>query len=524
MIKQSAKSILNFDKTDIKALLISYFIVNLIFLYNTLNFLWGNHDDVFINEGLKLSSGMFEGRFSQFIPPVLLTHGQILPIITNLLGLIFLTLGLWLLAKYWDIPKSVLNYVLFITFFISQPYTLSWLYFTFITLSCLLWTMLVILGLYLSSFIYKSNHKLWLVIASVLCFYLPLGGYPPVINTIFVCLAAKVTFSYLFAKETIKDLFHTHKYTILNILIAAVLFKLTLKIVSPDNVYNLETTPLNAYPAKFLETLIISYKQFILSLPFMEKGYKILLLIMTLAAFIGALIKAENIKRKTLTLLFILGTIWCASLTTFLVIPPTQYVARIDFFGLAFVYAFALALLLSFKTPLSRSLAIIFMIIIIPFNTLNDYRTQKNWQQGFNAEMQILDDILARIEEHPNFNPQNQYRFYQAGDVSLRPAYYQQKFEQNEPFLLSMPYLAMWQGAPLTQFYSPFNYLDNNTPLIVSDITPEVYNFFMHQAQPYPHKNCIWIDDSIIIVIYNNYGLEDFKNKIKTLYPQEYKQ
>ena len=524
MTKKTTKFLSLFDKTDIKALLISYFIVNLIFLYNTLNFIWGNHDDTFINEGLKLSSGLFEGRFTQFIPPVLLTYGQILPIVTNLLGLMFLTIALWLLAKYWELPKSVLSYTVFIVFFISQPYTLSWLYFTFITLSCLLWTMLVILGLYLSSFIYKSNHKLRLIIASILCFYMPFGGYPPVINTVFVCLAAKITLSYLFAKESLKNLFNIHKYTLLNILLAAVLFKLTLKIITPDNVYNLETTPLADYPAKFMETLIISYKQFVLSLPFMEKGYKIILWIMALTAFIGAIIKAENIKRKALTLFFILGTIWCASLTTFLVIPPTQYVARIDFFGLAFVYAFALALWLSFKTPVCRSLGLIFMIVIIPLNIINNYRAQKNWQQGFNAEMQILDDITARIEDHQNFNPNKQYRFYQAGDISLRPAYYQQKFEQNEPFLLSLPYLAMWQGAPLTQFYSPFNFIDNKTPLVVSDITPDVYEFFMHQAQPYPHKNCIWIDDSIIIVIYNSYGLEEFKNKLKALYPQEYKQ
>ena len=520
MKKTSDKIFSNFDKTDIKALLISYFIVNLIFLYNTLNFIWGNHDDVFITEGLKLSSGLFEGRFSQFIPPVLLTNGQILPIITNLLGLMFLTIGLWLLAKYWNIPKSLLNYTLFITFFISQPYTLSWLYFTFITLSCLLWTMLVILGLYLSQSISKSTHKLWLSFASILCFYLPLGGYPPVINTIFVCLGAKIVISYIFEKHTLKELFHTYKYTLLNILLATICFKLTLKIVNPNNVYNLETTAIAAYPTKFIETLIISYKQFILSLPFMEQSYKLILFTMVLIAFVSAVIKAENLKKRLLTLLFILGTIWCASLTTFLVIPPTQYVARIDFFGLAFIYAFALALLLSFKKPISRSIAIIFMIIIIPFSIINDYRAQKNWQQGFTAEMQILEDITARIEEHPNFNPKKQYRFYQAGDISLRPAYYNQKFSQSEPFLLNIAYLAMWQGAPLAQFYSPFTYIDTKTPLLISDITPELYRFIQEKAHPYPHRNSIWIDDKIIVVIYNRYGLDDFKNKLYNLYPQ----
>ena len=90
--------------------------------------------------------------------------------------------------------------------------------------------------------------------------------------------------------------------------------------------------------------------------------------------------------------------------------------------------------------------------------------------------------------------------------------------------MLDLPYLAMWQGAPLTQFYSPFTYLDNKSPLLISDITPELRRFISEKAQPYPHPNSIWIDDNIIIVIYNRYGLDDLKNKLYTLYPQEHKQ
>jgi hypothetical protein len=48
--------------------------------------MWGNHDVKFIKEELLLSSGLFEGRFTQFIPYRLLVTGQILPILNNLLG------------------------------------------------------------------------------------------------------------------------------------------------------------------------------------------------------------------------------------------------------------------------------------------------------------------------------------------------------------------------------------------------------------------------------------------------------
>ena len=506
------------DKTDLKSWLIAYMVINFVFLYHTLNFMWGNHDVQFVKSELLLSSGLFEGRFTQFIPYRLFVNGQILPILNNLFGFLFLTLGLWMLAKYWNIPKTLTNYTLFIIFFATEPYTLSWLYFTHYTISCLLWVFVAVLGLYLAEYIKDSAQKLTLSIISTLCFYVTLGGYPPIINTFFVCLAGRLTIAYLFEKQNIKTLFHTYKYTLLNIIITAVLFKLTLKLVNPNNVYNLETTPLSDIFSKFFETIKISLNQFTLTLPFMEKGYKTLLLLLVITAFIGALIKAPTLKNRLITFFLISATVWAASLTTFVSVPHTEYVARIDFYGLAFVYAFALALLLKYKRPLSQSLCLIFMLLLIPLNVLNDYRALKIWQQGFEAEFQILEQITERIENHPNFNPNTKYHFYQIGDISLRRKYYHEKFDKNEPFLLNLPYLAMWQGGPLLEFYSPFNYIDHTTSLSPDDITPDVYNFIIHEAKPWPHPNSIFIKDNVLLVVYNQIGLNEFQNKIKNLY------
>lgn len=507
---------------DIFSLLISYAIINLTFLFHTLNFMWGNHDVAFIKTKVLLSSGLFEGRFTQFIPQWILTNGHILPLVNNLIGFAFLTIGLWLLAKYWKLPPSRLNYILFITFFATQPYTLSWLYFTFITISCLLWVFIAILGLYLSEYASSYTKKIPLCLSAILCFYITLGGYPPIINTFFVCLSARITIAYLFENKTISSLFHTYKYTILNILIAAILFKLSLKIFTPDNVYNLETTSLKDLPLKFLSTIKIAFTQFFITVPFMEKGYKTLLAIMCLLSILGTLSVVKNYQHLLLTLILICATIWFTALTTFLVIPHTEYVSRIDFYGFAFLYAFFLALLLKYKKNIYHTLALCFMLILIPFNIINDYHAQKVWKLGFDAEFQILDRVTERIETHPQFNPKQKYRFYQAGDISLRPIYYHETFAKDDVFLLSLPYLAMWQSNNLHEFYSPYTYIDKETPLLPSDITPEVYQFFMYQARPWPHKNSVFVNNNIIIVIYNQAGLEDFQQKIKVLYPEKY--
>ena len=324
---------LSLSKMDIKALIISYIFINFAFLYHSLNFMWGNHDVEFIKTQLHLSSGLFEGRFTQFIPYWLLTNGQILPILNNLLGFLFLTLGLWLLAKYWNIEKSSFIYALFIIFFATEPYTLSWLYFTFLTISCFLWILLAILGLFLSELIYKSNHKWLLSLSAILCFYLPLGGYPPIINTFFVCLSAKLLLSYVFENKKLKTLFRIHKYTILNIFIAALLFKMTLKIINPDNVYNLQTTSFSDFPYKLFQTLKISINQFFISLPFMSKPYKLFLATLTIIAFLSTLMTAKNIKSFFIILGFICLTILSTTLTTLIATAPTQYVARIDLYS-----------------------------------------------------------------------------------------------------------------------------------------------------------------------------------------------
>ncbi|MBR5598953.1 MAG: glucosyltransferase domain-containing protein [Alphaproteobacteria bacterium] len=505
------------DSNIQKALLISFIIANFCFLYHTLNFMWGNHDVKFIKEELLLSSGLFEGRFTQFILYRLLTNGQILPVLNNLIGFSFLIIAMYVLSKYWNIPQTKLNLIIFTTFFITQPYTLSWLYFTFITISCMAWAFFAILGLYLSSLIKNHPHKLLLSIISIICFYLPLGGYPPIINTFFVCLSAKMTLDVIFYQKNIKDLFATYKYTIINILISAILFKLTLYFVPSDEVYNLETTPIQDLPNKFFSTLKISFNQFFVSVPFMEKGYKITLAIMSFISIFGAIITSTDTKKRLLSIVLICATIWFTSLTTFLVVPPTEYVSRIDFYGYGFLYAFFLSLLLSLKPKIFESIGILFGLILIYLNILNNYHALYVWQEGFKHETKILENIYTRIELHPNFNPEKKYRIFQVGDISLRPMYYNKNIDKDDVFLLSIPYLAMWQSKNLLQFYSPFNFTSDIENLFISDITDSVQDYVNNRARIWPEKDSIYIDDNIILIVLTQNELNKLKIKVNNL-------
>ena len=59
---------------------------------------------------------------------------------------------------------------------------------------------------------------------------------------------------------------------------------------------------------------------------------------------------------------------------------------------------------------------------------------------------------------------------------------------------------------------------NHDVTIIPSDITPDVYDFLINQAQPWPHQNSIFIKNDFIIVIYHHQTLQEFKDKVRQLY------
>ena len=81
-------------------------------------FLWGNHDWEWVKSGTPLLSGVFEGRFSQFILQTIISNGNILPIITIFTAIAFFTGAIILLLNIFKLPHKKLYYIL--TVFCNQ--------------------------------------------------------------------------------------------------------------------------------------------------------------------------------------------------------------------------------------------------------------------------------------------------------------------------------------------------------------------------------------------------------------------
>ena len=259
------------------AFAVAFVALNLIFLFHGAHFLFGDHDWKYLKPGLSLDAGLFEGRFAQFLPINILSGGDILPIINNILGFAGFSLGVALLARYWRLPRQKSAWLLFALFTAVTPYILSFMYFAFLIIPVLGWSAFVLSSLLISE--KETRFSPIRSLSAIALATLALGGYPPVVNLMAVALAVRLLFAALFEGESARGLWRRYRWTAINLLSAAICCKLCLwglgKIGAMNTAYyNLQTTPLAEWGNKFLLVSRDLWQQFTVTLPFIDTPYK----------------------------------------------------------------------------------------------------------------------------------------------------------------------------------------------------------------------------------------------------------
>ncbi len=477
-------------------------------------FLWGNHDWEWIKTGTPLWSGVFEGRFSQFIIPTALFEGNVLPILSLSTGLAFLCLSSILLLNLWQIPPKQILYLFLAFNLVASPYTISWLYFAFLTLSCLTWPLFIIFGFYILE---KQKHSLLSASATIILFTLALGGYPPVINLISVILFTLILNDLCLKKINPKHLIRKyayHAYVIITSIILLIIFQYFLKKAQLQiNTYNTVILSSDNLISKIIQCLTASFRQFVVTTSFIEYFYKYTMLCLVLLAFIKLYL---NLPKKISYIFFfivaVLGLLFSTVITLFLA-QNTNYVLhepRIEFFYLPYLYMFAATILIrsSQRCIQNLTIAILFFSCIYCFNTTAN--AAKVWRLGFNAENNLSERIINRIENLKNFSPQIQkYTLIQGGITNFRQKYYMaNKAMLVDSYTLSAPYIPWHLPSKAYNFYYPFPFTGKNSydvfwrfiPPKIFDNKPEIINYIRQNIAPWPDQNSVYSIDNFIIL------------------------
>ena len=484
----------------------------LFFIPFIINFLWGNHDWGWVKEGTPLFSGVFEGRFSQFILQTVLSSGIILPVLTLCFALLFFSLAAILLLDLWEIPQKRLYIIPLSLFLITSPYTLSWLYFAFILLSNLSWPLAVI-------FAFKLLNKTKTIpnfFLSVILFTLSLGGYPPVINMIGVIFFSSALINLCFDKFSLKDIIKKYLPQAMaigaSLLIFLIIQHFLKKYGLQYDTYNTANISFTNIPAKLALCLSAALKQFITPTSFISPFYKYT----TLALFLIAIIKLfqtlqQSFSSKITFVLLMLGMLFSSVTTTFLS-KNTGYVLyepRIEFYGLLYIYLFSATVLLKTSDKFIKNITLSALILLLWSNFTMIAEATKVWNLGMTAETNLANRFLTRLEQNNNFTLSSpQYTFIQSGTLSLRPKYYQTSTQKRaDSYTLTAPYIPWHLPTKAYQFYYPTPFAAEDFDVYWSFIPPyapphteEFIRYITETAVPWPHSNAIYIDQSHIIL------------------------
>lgn len=493
----------------------TFALINLAFSFHTINFMFGDHDWNYVRAANYWSEGSFEGRPLHFVLQSVFFGGHVLPILNNLLSFAALAISGLLLARYWKIPLTTLNYTLFATFVAVLPLTMVWLFYAKDTLINLSLPLIVIAGLMASENQFKNKVH----ILAILLFYFAFSSYMAIINLLAVVLLGSIIISYADG-ESIKEIIKKKIPTIVDALIALILFMLTLTRLSLSSDYNTKTVSWDIIPQKLMETTTVMFTQLISPIPFMEYKYKLLLLALFLFGIILVCYKS-GIRKIPVIVTLILAVLFASKLAFFIAdernsvlaeLENFAFVPRLDFYGLSYIYALGAAFVLSKANGKFYKAGVTLAIVLIFMSIVRDMYAQKVWKLGFDAEMKAHERIVNRLEQLPEFNADRKYRLLQIGSLSLRQNFYKEvKDEQKSLDLLSAAYTPPFMSRIVYNFYYPNDiFIDNVDVRALSSAGRD----YLRQAKVWPSVGSIFIDNDIVIIVLTEEGLNKVKGKL----------
>ena len=489
-------------------------LVLLCYLPFLFNFLWGNHDWGWVKEYTPLNSGVFEGRFSQFILPTILFSGNILPILSLAFGLIFYALAAILLCRLWQMPEKSLPIILLSLCLVTAPYTLSWLYFAFLTLSCLSWPLAIIISfLVLQN---KSIKKTYAVIIATIFQTLALGGYPPVINMIGVIFFSLVINDLCLKQQSIKTLIKHYSKHLIAMLCAVILLLLIQHFLKAYNLqhdtYNTNEINFNELPSKLLLCTKTAIRQFFVTTSFIGYLYKYIMCCLFLLAIIRLYLNLPKRPLHIIIFILLILAMSISSVTTLLVAENENYVLyepRIEFFGLLYIYIFSMSVLWRSSRTLIKNITLAASVILILYNFNSVAYAAKIWSLGFTAENSLSERIISRLEEKPEFMPQkHQYTFVQGGVLDFRSRYYiEDNTSHKDSYTLTAPYIPWHLPYKAYTFYYPYPFVKSDFDtywrfISPNDLpyTPSLKNYLTNTIDIWPYQAATYISPELIIL------------------------
>ena len=410
------------DNFYLKTFLTGWGICCLVWSFMIFQFWWGNHDWPYISQGVLLSSGLFEARYSLHLLFVAFLKGQLFPVYLTIFTLGVLVAEGLLFASYLEIPKKLENYLFVVLFVGLNPYSFVLFYFVHYMFSLVSWGFIGACFL----FLVEKPWKWWKFLLGGVLFYGIIGSYPPNIALIFVLFTAKRLKKYCDKQENFFQICKMVIYLFLQIILGYLGFKITFFLLVKNHflnldMYNLALRSIEEVFYNSLPELRQSFLQLFHQRSFMEWEYCLLIAGMIAVAII--LVYQNNISKFVVTILLLAS--FLASRFGFLVSGDSSGFAifRMEYWGRLGIALFALGVLLNVDSKFIRNMLFLWCVICLYKFVKTDFDIQKiqylGWQAHQRYELRLKEKILEQ-----GFNIDNKYIAADFGYPRFRLKYF----------------------------------------------------------------------------------------------------
>lgn len=486
-------------------------ILSLVYAYMVFNFYWGNHDWDFLKNGVTLSSGFFEGRFSQHIFSYFLFDGQILPVLTYFLSFAALVGLAFIAAKYLEIPQKMWG--LFALFIGLNPHIFVLFYYFYLLLPFICWAGLGVWALFLAE---PKLSVIKFLAGAIFCVFL-LGSYPPNLNFILTIFLARRLLMIWLKKQTIKEAIFCGLFFIGQLGLGYLGYKFIFHVLLTRGYldaewYNLQLRSIGEMIEVVPLELWRSFSQLFHFYHFMDWAYCLPLAAGCFAA-IGLFIK--NAAHKVVAVVGVV-MLFLASRFAFIVSASSSLaVFRCEYWGRMGLYVFAFSVLSQINRREVKNFLFILGIFVLWAFAKTDFEIEKVRYLSFKAERLYHTRLVERVTQDKNFDIHGKYLSLAFGGTEFGLRYYDAGYVNKEGELLgklTLPFqlievlffeenqnpVDIQAGVWASQLYTkgPKSERYRKLPINVQNMRFWVYN----EAQVFPKKNFIYADDKFLVL------------------------
>ena len=534
------------DDVDKKAFWVFFISMNVVYLYNSVFCLFGNHDVYAMFNELPSFTGISMGRYtSAFLEPYL-SNKTMMPMFINIILFFFLSLTAVMFLNWFKVKKTMFNFVLSGLFVLLTPCLYSILWYRITAFGFLMTLFFTVISFFLCQKSNESENKyhkfLFILFAILFMTVFVFGAYQSLLCTVFGLLFVKV-FSEIIEKNfvNIRQILIKYVPYFFVVIISLFINYIIFNILKMKGIINLEhyansligfSNLFHNLGSFFVRTIRDFCSE---TYPYFGIYNRIIFVLIFLTSLFSLFVyiknSVESKKKYVLKLFFVLfgylfifyffNSIYFLSKNMFEV--PRMF--RFEYWTTIYFVFGCIILGLKYSNVFFKNILIVLVSLAIFSGVQINFKVQQDQaiaqEQEFlrlhNVKNLILSNKCYSIDEHYLFikigglvslDYAQSYRFNSyTNDFVLE---FGRTFASGSPYVYSLVYL-----PPKICNINPYYIKELNYPKDVKEfLDEEVKNWILNEARAFPSQDCVFIHKGKIFVVMDEKLLTAIKSEI----------